>query len=215
MKTALRTPQSFEASEMPALRAPAGFVRPTMSSESHHSLPASQQPHDAALPGLPELVIAARTLSAVQFLSRFTGHYLLVRTAATPAPAEARSAFTEHRGINVTTARGTGVTAVQSVRKRPGSNPYMTRITVGRAANNDIVLTHPSVSKLHAWFEMNAASSTMQLVDASSRNGTAVQGTVIGPAPVPLRGARAIRFGLVEVDFVDALGLRTCLLEIY
>src|SRR5215471_11717926 len=54
---------------------------------------------------------------------------------------------------------------------KSGANPWAERILVGRASNNDIVLRHESVSKLHAYFE-ERQRGTLHLHDAKSANGT-------------------------------------------
>ncbi|HEV8323473.1 MAG TPA: FHA domain-containing protein [Myxococcota bacterium] len=78
-------------------------------------------------------------------------------------------------------------------------------VTVGRTANNDIVLSDVSVSKVHAYLRREGADYAV--LDAGSRNGTFVDEK---PAPAkgrPLRletGAR-VRFGTVEAMFLRAV----------
>lgn len=57
------------------------------------------------------------------------------------------------------------------------------RITVGRAPANDVVLSEPSVSGQHAWFELDEYGSLM-IQDAGSKNGTVVNGRPLGPREV-------------------------------
>jgi len=94
-------------------------------------------------------------------------------------------------------------------------------ITVGRTRNNDIVLPDESVSKFHAFFREADATEPpapadgprrMLLQDAGSRNGTLFNG---GPVPTAKQGdplvvsmGGQVRFGLVELTFLDAAGLR-------
>jgi pSer/pThr/pTyr-binding forkhead associated (FHA) protein len=47
-------------------------------------------------------------------------------------------------------------------------------VTVGRAANNDIVLPYDSISKFHAYF--SNVGNTWTLTDAKSTNGSFVMG---------------------------------------
>jgi hypothetical protein len=104
-----------------------------------------------------------------------------------------------------------------------GRSPYPSMITVGRTRNNDIVLPDESVSKFHAFFREPEASgipgaaptgngAAMLLQDAGSRNGTLFNGAPVpsqrhcGPVVVSMGGQ--VRFGLVELTFLDAEGLR-------
>ncbi len=57
--------------------------------------------------------------------------------------------------------------------KRPG-NPFPSFISVGRSSNNDIVLAVETVSKLHAYFTIDAG--VWQLTDYDSTNGTRLNG---------------------------------------
>ena len=98
------------------------------------------------------------------------------------------------------------------VRKRDDSDAlFMGRISIGRARNKDIVLRHSSVSKFHAWFEVDP-SEEVYVCDAGSTNLTHVNGqpvearvrTALGPGD-------SIRFGAIETilcsprTFWDAL----------
>src|SRR4051794_10640808 len=47
-------------------------------------------------------------------------------------------------------------------------NPWADRISIGRAANNDLVIRHASVSKLHAHLRVDGAR--VYVADAGSRN---------------------------------------------
>jgi hypothetical protein len=78
------------------------------------------------------------------------------------------------------------------------------RISVGRAANKDIVLRHVSVSKFHGWFEID---DTMRLyvVDAGSTNHTVVRNKQLIPrARAPVPSGTSIRFGSIDTIVVDA-----------
>ncbi|MFT5049313.1 MAG: S1-C subfamily serine protease [Chlamydiales bacterium] len=100
-------------------------------------------------------------------------------------------------------------------------NPVDERITLGRAAGNDIALTggdFPSVSGEHATLEMR--EDVLTLEDHGSRNGTYVNGTLIdeptpvGPGDVIQLGSIGPRFVVItatplsETMFVDANALR-------
>jgi len=68
---------------------------------------------------------------------------------------------------------------VLAVRKATGERSGL--VSLGRTANNDLVLDYEQVSKVHAYFRV--APGTAQLYDAGSRNGTWLNGKRLeGPA---------------------------------
>jgi len=92
-------------------------------------------------------------------------------------------------------------------------NAWKNRISVGRATNNDIVLRHVSVSKLHAHFFVRATPrpghpplEELVLTDAGSANGTRVNGASVkeGEAGVVVKPGDSIGFGEVHSDLLDA-----------
>ena len=77
--------------------------------------------------------------------------------------------------------------------KRAGQ-AFSGTILLGRAATNDICVPHTSISKLHARLRLNGAE--VLLSDASSSNGTIVNGDTVGAgAEVPLESGDLVRFG--------------------
>ena len=76
-------------------------------------------------------------------------------------------------------------------------NPWLDRILIGRAQNNDIVLRAEYVSKLHAYLEEHDGSWWIH--DADSANGTWLGETRIGQTGPGLRlvGGVTVRFGRV------------------
>jgi len=95
-----------------------------------------------------------------------------------------------------------GTLMLLAVRKVRGTFPNM--ITLGRTANNDIVVPDVSVSKFHAWFQR--IGDRIEVGDAGSKNGTAVNGETLPPrgARVALKPGDKIRFARIEVTFLDA-----------
>lgn len=78
-------------------------------------------------------------------------------------------------------------------------------VTLGRIDENDIVLPHGVVSKLHAVFKKDPATGQFAVVDAKSRYGTSVDGYNLPPGEVyPLRNRSVLlfaRFVQAEVFF--------------
>jgi hypothetical protein len=64
-------------------------------------------------------------------------------------------------------------TLVIEVKKQSGSSRSQL-IRLGRTANNDIVIPHKTISKLHAYFQKAAGEESYEIVDAGSTNGTRV-----------------------------------------
>jgi hypothetical protein len=63
--------------------------------------------------------------------------------------------------------------------KKQANNAFAMMVTVGRAANNDIVLPYDGISKFHAYFSNLPGGWT--LVDAKSTNGTYIEGRRVNP----------------------------------
>ena len=89
-----------------------------------------------------------------------------------------------------------------TLRKR-SSETYADRISVGRARNKDIVLRDASVSKFHAWFEVDE-NNRLFVVDAGSRNGTKLNDTRLTPrTPLLAQSGDEILFGAVRALVCD------------
>ncbi len=83
------------------------------------------------------------------------------------------------------------------IKKRElGAKPFAGKISVGRARNNDVVLRNATVSKFHAWFEVE--DGRVKVADARSKNHTWMGGEALRPnEAVLVEPGRAIRFGRV------------------
>ena len=94
-----------------------------------------------------------------------------------------------------------GVNVAVPLRKREDSGKaYTDRIALGRAMNNDIVLRHESISKVHAWLEIDD-DGVVSVCDAGSRNGTFVGGRRLGA-----REYSPVAFG-AEVRLAGIVGI--------
>jgi pSer/pThr/pTyr-binding forkhead associated (FHA) protein len=85
------------------------------------------------------------------------------------------------------------------LRKRKSAEAlYPDRISVGRATNKDIVLRHQSVSKFHAWFEIDS-EGCFYVADAGSKNLTRINGyAIVAHDPSPVEAGDSLCFGSVE-----------------
>lgn len=78
------------------------------------------------------------------------------------------------------------------------------RINIGRAADNDLPLDHPSISKVHSAMRMNA-DGTIIIADTGSTNGTFVNGRRIAYGEArAIEVGDTIAFGDVEVRFTKS-----------
>jgi hypothetical protein len=169
-----------------------------------------------------DFVVDCRALDEAAFASRhgraFLVHYGAVdqmRRPERPQPTQVFSVETPfYSGAPLRTLKSDYlVYPIQST----GRSPYPSMITVGRTRNNDIILPDESVSKFHAFFR-DAADATpgqpapLVLQDAGSRNGTLLDGQPVPTAkvgsPVTVCAGALVRFGVVQLTFLDATGLR-------
>jgi FHA domain len=92
---------------------------------------------------------------------------------------------------------------VKKVEGRP--NPFGGGVTLGRAEHNDLVFPHASVSRFHAYLTPDPTQiARWNLVDASSRNGTLVDGVPIqANTAAALGGATRISVGEMALTFLS------------
>jgi hypothetical protein len=78
--------------------------------------------------------------------------------------------------------------------RKEGTTP--SQISIGRAAQNDIILYNKMVSKSHAYLEVPETGGTCSVVDVGSKNGTLLNGDEIAPnQPYKLEDGDEISFG--------------------
>ena len=89
------------------------------------------------------------------------------------------------------------------------SFPPPNQIKVGRDANNDIVISHGSISKLHAHLVETVSGELYEIQDANSTNGTRVNDQELPPFQnQPLINFDQIEFGkAVRAVFLTPRGL--------
>lgn len=85
------------------------------------------------------------------------------------------------------------------VKKAPGNATFAHTVLIGRASTNDVVLSHSSVSKLHARVQLSRDG--LVLSDAGSSNGTIVNGDQLRSGEeVGLVSGDLVRFGSVALQ---------------
>jgi len=156
----------------------------------------------------------------------------LMATAAGPDGANASSldglsfqTYTGIQGHSLTSKRGSTTSrmdfdfglllervratphVIVPLRKREQENAYMNRISIGRARNKDVVLRHSTVSKFHAWFEMDETGA-LYVADAGSKNGTTAKGQPMSPRTlVRVAPGDEIVFGSINATYCPAEAL--------
>jgi hypothetical protein len=147
----------------------------------------------------------AASLPRPAFAARHAHPFLLVLQDIDEDPQEFRTAALERGSVELpieTDAPGSVLALVKSA-----ANPYGAIIIVGRARNCDVVLRHPSISKVHAAFRVIGPGEA-ELIDRGSRNGVTVNGRPLEPAtPVVVRGGDRVVFGSVPTAFLDPVAL--------
>jgi hypothetical protein len=82
--------------------------------------------------------------------------------------------------------------------KKPGAS-FPDRITIGRTANNDVVIADPSVSRLHAYVRQ---ANGWMVADAGSKNGSWLGSDALEPRrEAALAPGAVIRLGDVQLTF--------------
>ena len=82
--------------------------------------------------------------------------------------------------------------------KKPGAS-FPDRITIGRTANNDVVIADHSVSRLHAYVRQ---ADGWVVTDAGSKNGSWLDDVVLEPRrETPLPPRAVLRLGDVRLTF--------------
>lgn len=172
-----------------------------------------------ALP-LREFAAAHAGMTRKDFLQRHPYPFLVVekesgggtRDFHTVDPDTAENAKRTQPGMPAATEYGEGV--VHAVEKSD-RNSFANMVTLGRSSNNDIVIEHRSVSKLHILLRPDPDSKGYSATDVGSTNGTMLNGTALAPNRArPLESGNALNVGGAALatyfetnDFFDYLEL--------
>jgi len=167
----------------------------------------------------------AEALDEEAFAKRYEGLYLFGQY---PAPEEDMWSFStdirsfDHApGAPRSAQACTQAPLVRFVHRveKSDRNTWPRRISVGRATNNDVIIRHESVSKLHAHFHYGTTARLDQshngillLDDVGSANGTRINDrTLKADTPQPVYINDRIAFGDIKCRLLDAAALFHCL----
>jgi FHA domain-containing protein len=143
------------------------FTEPNQSDENRSS-------RVKVLPG-KELTKELVARGEAAFRHRYN-HPFLILTQEPPSDDEWVDPQTVETAVEDLIAKAEQVPALQVVRITKSSrNVFGSKITIGRAKNNDIIIRASKISKLHAAF-IPASKNTYKLVDMGSSNGTFING---------------------------------------
>ena len=91
---------------------------------------------------------------------------------------------------------------VYEIAKREGT-PHAQMITLGRTANNDIVLADASVSRFHIYFQQ--VDREWKVADAGSRNGSKLDGEALASKTLtPISSGSVLKLGELKGTFLNA-----------
>jgi len=134
---------------------------------------------DKGFTSLASLREEARRRDVGEFVKRYPSPVLHVIEVG-----EGDTGEKENSGVQLLTMLNKGTSALRYLDqvgflvKRPG-NPFPNFVSVGRAANNDLVIGVETISKLHAYFTFEDGG--WNLTDYRSTNGTRLNGEPVEP----------------------------------
>jgi hypothetical protein len=147
-----------------------------------------------------ELVAAAARLSKAAFVAAHP-FYFLSAISLLPAPGNPIETSFEMTVKETKVELPRGGPRMLALRKKMAL--FTDMITVGRTANNDVPIGHPSISRFHAYFRIN--SKRVELTDTGSYNGTWVNDARLSPRTgYRLSINDVLRFAELKLRLIDA-----------
>jgi hypothetical protein len=154
----------------------------------------------------------AAQLSPEEFEDRHGDAFLLLSSTGFKPPMSTSSTEVLLLELDEEAGERTAGVSIRIMPIRAAKSSHTHLITVGRAAKNDVAIADISISRFHAFFKRNSAGG-FQLHDAGSTNGTMVNESSVctkeaGP-PTDVKSGDNIRFGQVDVTFLEANAMRS------
>ena len=151
-------------------------------------------------------------LSTEEFEDRHGNAFLLLSSTGFKQRNSATSTEVLLLDLGEEAGERTAGVSIRIIPIRAAKDSLTHLITVGRASKNDVTIADISVSRFHAFFKRSPTGG-FQLQDAGSTNGTIVNDTSVctkdaGP-PVDVQSGDNIRFGQLDVTFLEADALRS------
>jgi len=161
---------------------------------------------------IEDLRADAAEISAEEFEDRYGSAFLLLSSIGFKPSKNATSTEVHLLDLGDGAGERTAGVSVGVLPVRAAYDSPTHLITVGRTAKSDVVIEDISVSRFHAFFK-RTTSGGFQLHDAGSTNGTIVNQSSVctretGP-PTDVKSGDNIRFGQVDVTFLEADALRS------
>jgi hypothetical protein len=149
-------------------------------------------------------------LSIEEFVARFDHLFIVKRPAVRSTTGQEPQSIdflttqidTRRRGGHLDDDEFANAWLAEPIKKKPGK-PYPERIGIGRAVNCDISIRAPYISKLHAFFLVEAGLP-LRLADNKSANGTWVNGRRVTSEPLIVEAETRISLGALELEIRSA-----------
>jgi hypothetical protein len=189
----LIVPNVYQVFLAPKDFAPYADLAASLSAELASALAARAEELGASLPGTVCVALGARdeiTPGAIYVEAR------LVPDADASATADTRIYRRRDEVLRVrlrVLAGPPGAAGLEFV----GAGPV---VTIGRRADQDIVLNDPSVSRAHARIDIERDGA--EISDVGSTNGTLVNGRPSGGEALPLRAGDRVQLGTVLLEII-------------
>ncbi len=168
---------------------------------------------------LQRLIGRSRRMDQARFARVYSGTYLLCTS-----PEDPRKSLSFTTGVIspedlLRVSQGKEQLSLDNITlckiEKTDRNPWKRHISIGRAPNNDVVIRHHSVSKLHAHIRYATYQGTapdeptpLLLEDAGSANGTLMGAQPLDPGvAVIIRDGSQVTFGEVTCEVLEAPSL--------
>ncbi len=170
---------------------------------------------------LTQYLELARGLDREAFLSRFPNPVLVRRSESQSlAPRDEYSSTLRMRidrstrEVRIEPVPSTPLDKVTPVVKSD-RNSFASKVLVGRTETNDLVVSHMTVTKHHAFFSSDEHTGRTLLTDTGSTNGTQLNGELIeARQPRMLTDGDRVAFGDIQFVFYTAGGFYDLLLSL-